>query len=588
MNLDELYNYLEDDKYFNLVLNNKKVSLLIGFIDSITDKDLKDIYVIEEIALLLKYDQDKGDFQLSWGLSWVEKLNDKQKIYLESRIKKVENPIYVFNYCYIYFLLNNKNRKFLNRGIDNYLIFVNKLSDEYINLNEDEKVYLYKHFLGLIYVSQNFKIKQEEVNNLLRTKLVKLSIRDFCRIANEIIKNKKIKVEVKRDIYDHLYSIYDKQFELIKDNELKFFFLEVLTNLYKKIFNKEDKRLLSVWGKLLMEEEGNNPFHKNILLEQALHISKRASNKQLQNNAFVKLQANKNDIKLPLHISKLELEGKIKEMYDYISNRIKEVVDSKDSEVVLRFLVQDDNFLIPKATKANINEIQTPFMRFITMKKFDINMNVVSDNAKGITIYKHMINSFSIPFIHEVFSESIKDNVLNYDSYINFLTKDKWLGNVEELIEKRIIQNNWIELLKPSLSLFFETYKDDIESGTNSINKYILVLDSLVLKFEGLFRDFLKLVEGHAMIINNTMEHKENVSFIDFFEKDIIKEKISDDNIYYFKFLFTKEGLDLRNNIAHAFYDFKHYNSYHIMLLLIAILRLGNYKMTISESEENS
>ena len=60
---------------------------------------------------------------------------------------------------------------------------------------------------------------------------------------------------------------------------------------------------------------------------------------------------------------------------------------------------------------------------------------------------------------------------------------------------------------------------------------------------------------------------------------------IPEDDIAFFKFLFTSNGINLRNNVAHCFFTTKNYTSAVMLLLIVALLRLGNYKFETKERE---
>ena len=69
------------------------------------------------------------------------------------------------------------------------------------------------------------------------------------------------------------------------------------------------------------------------------------------------------------------------------------------------------------------------------------------------------------------------------------------------------------------------------------------------------------------------------------FDKDNEKLKalLPEDDIALFKFLFTSEGMNLRNNIAHCFFQTKNYSAGTMLLLITALLKLGNYVLKRTE-----
>ena len=106
---------------------------------------------------------------------------------------------------------------------------------------------------------------------------------------------------------------------------------------------------------------------------------------------------------------------------------------------------------------------------------------------------------------------------------------------------------------------------------------YILSIDSLTLKFEGVLRAFSRQIGAQTIEIkeNGTQER---ISFDKLLENEKITRLIPSDDLALFKFLFSKDKLNLRNNVAHCFYKPNDYSASIVWLLICAFLKLGNYK----------
>jgi hypothetical protein len=73
-------------------------------------------------------------------------------------------------------------------------------------------------------------------------------------------------------------------------------------------------------------------------------------------------------------------------------------------------------------------------------------------------------------------------------------------------------------------------------------------------------------------------------------EKDIMRlltepgvvEMLGEDDVFYLRYLLTeKGGLNLRNKVAHSLLSYDQYFIGHLMLIFIAILRLGRFKLKV-------
>jgi len=110
----------------------------------------------------------------------------------------------------------------------------------------------------------------------------------------------------------------------------------------------------------------------------------------------------------------------------------------------------------------------------------------------------------------------------------------------------------------------------------------VMVMDSLTLKFEGLLRDFA-LLNGAQTIV-----HAKDVIREMFIEELLGTEEIqklfSEDDRLLFRYVFvSKYGLNLRNQVAHSFMLPHHYTFDKVLLVLMAILRLGKYEINAKE-----
>ena len=166
------------------------------------------------------------------------------------------------------------------------------------------------------------------------------------------------------------------------------------------------------------------------------------------------------------------------------------------------------------------------------------------------------------------------------------MKNNTWYGQDFTYIDtnKEIQGFDWIELLSPSLqSLIMQT---EIYTKTNKHNPQdcILAIDSLVLKFEGLLREFSRMIGAQTIEIKESGT-EERINIDKLLDNEKLKELIPKDDIAFFKFLLTSEGINLRNNIAHCFFKTKNYTLANMLLLIVALLRLGNYILKSTEKE---
>lgn len=67
-------------------------------------------------------------------------------------------------------------------------------------------------------------------------------------------------------------------------------------------------------------------------------------------------------------------------------------------------------------------------------------------------------------------------------------------------------------------------------------------------------------------------------------EIEEMKKYFDENDMLLFRYIFvSKNGLNLRNNIAHSFLQFNDYRIEYMLLLIMALLRLGKYTVDTSK-----
>jgi hypothetical protein len=130
-------------------------------------------------------------------------------------------------------------------------------------------------------------------------------------------------------------------------------------------------------------------------------------------------------------------------------------------------------------------------------------------------------------------------------------------------------------LLAPSIIEFFLQTQAWLNSKYY-LPSYVLCIDSLTLKIEGLLRDF-----SNRLNIPTSVHRKngmEEVYVNNILENETIKQHFDEDDMLFFNYLLSNEGgMNLRNNVAHCFLDYSNYNLSKILLLIAALLKIGKF-----------
>lgn len=197
-----------------------------------------------------------------------------------------------------------------------------------------------------------------------------------------------------------------------------------------------------------------------------------------------------------------------------------------------------------------------------------------------------------IHLINAVLIEAILEGKLTISVLLNCLHRSCWYGKnlTRSLPNGRTYTYNWLNLIAPALNEYFLQMDFHLADPVVNSPNFVLSLDSLTLKIEGLFRDLCR-----SSGATTSRQRQDNSGRNITVEKDIdallredaIEELFDEDDLLFFKFvLVEKVGYNLRHKIAHSLMSFQDYNWFYMNLMILVLLRLGKYNF--AEAEEGA
>ena len=528
--------------------------------------------------------------------------------YLIERLNNTNNPL--LKACYANILWNspNKHRKYAEIAVNSYL----------------ELVQLYE------------KKDLKEIDNNYGLKIVE-SISNAYKIALSSRYNvEKVKSDIKRLIHNFNFNSNNSLY-------LRRNLIELMLN-EKKIFIKEDFiGINDILWKMSEKSTVENDYQKTLLLldlgikvENKLDTDKFSWEKSIaESYESLMDDADKNDDNARLyfcenalkHYINLKDDVKISELEKkYLSfknsrklkkietpvdltetlDRCREIADEiiqDDSIGVIQYLMHNENILpkLKEVEKFVDEEMSGYFSSNLPTSSLDHNGHVSQhfsepDEMRYYNILKHYqmtIELNTINLLNTVFITAITENKLSYDILVEFLIEKSWVGKtIEKKLPKgEISQKNWLNTICPSLYEYFNLMILSL-LDPNYDQNFVLIIDSLTLKLEGLLRDICQRL-GIATFYQTQDKEKRVIAR----EKDInallreekLKELFTEDELMFFKFLLVeKAGYNIRHKIAHSLMDDNEYQMGIFHLLLLMMLRLGKYDFGSEEvgSEE--
>ena len=584
-NLDEYYEYLENDTNFQyLDLNTYKY--ITALRDKTEDEHTKKLCSYELFFADFSIEEGKHipKFQSGANAYPTLELFDDNFDYIKTRANKVQNPKYKAKYNHLLWLSPQKHIDFAKEAIESYLLLLKSSS---FAIEDNLQCLLFgKYFKNLFILSQTVNHKKDDIINYLVSLLESDKLNDFTKysLMDFIIENgKKIDSSITQKFFD-----YSKNQISYLDERVLESYLKLLVILSRKLNNSpsEFHEKLGDYHISQLENEKNKGFIAHHYYTNALEEYKKANNKEkIEQTAVILEQAKKN---IDLKKVSFELEDEkynklLNQWWDSTKEKATQLIENGNAKDIYGYLILEN--LLPKAAVLN-EEIKPVMLDLVSTMTFDINKNVSKNKSGAINSYSVHINNFSINHIWLVVSKGIKSGKISYESLIDYLNNNTWYGQDFTYIDSNSETQgfNWIQLLSPSLQSFFIQTEIDLKTNNHNPQGYILAIDSLVLKFEGLLREFSRMIGAQTIEIKDNGT-EERIGFDKLLDNAKLNALIPEDDIAFFKFLLTSSGMNLRNNVAHCFFTTKNYTSAVMLLLIVALLRLGNYELKTKEKE---
>lgn len=321
------------------------------------------------------------------------------------------------------------------------------------------------------------------------------------------------------------------------------------------------------------------------VLQEKIYYLKKADSPELPQAAEEELTERKKHVSFG-QVSSTTDEATGRLWYEFAFNASERILNQFGSDVWMYFSAAND--ILPRRddvksftenTKSNVNAIGIKLMRF------DSNMNA-SNNPNAPFLFDenaHMNLALNVQFI-SVFSQVLEKlyirNINGLQSLIDYFKKT-WLASVPaNYMGGQPIGGvgTCLDLMLPGIYSFVHQHEAGLLNRFQYENCFQLSIDSLVQRFEGTFRTFIRMQGGNTttMKSDGTAEEKPLEALLN---HEIAKHHFSENELYLFNFVFTKQGLNLRNEIAHGFSTRKTYHFGTMAMVLLCFIRLSGFSV---------
>lgn len=603
--LDELYNYLEehagDHKYPH------QISKLFQKIRDLkhkagkSDEVEKAQWEIDCFNYFIKNGELEPFFSGTDDKGHPYEYPDKSKIsetelgYIEKRLETTANPILKARYSHILWCSNRKHSKYAKAAIDSYL--------ELIKLYEEKDKNDQKSFYGLDVINSMkeasmlaFKIKYKVDN--VRTEIIRL-VKDFNFESKSAFR---VKLELIRYMIEGKDNFPSESFNglavICRDLAHKFFKEGGFHNAIDifKIGEQVDSKLglkTHDWNRSIAESyEGlinqRNESDPAVIsfCQDAIEYYRKIGDK----NKIQELEKKYEYFKGKVHFGTFSQDINLTEFVNQCKEIAQKLCTEKSEKIILVLTLNKD--LLPKRKdmekNAEESSKKTVFLSTISAVITDQRGHTAEhfsteDEKRYHGILQQYHYSMQLEkqiLIDQIFIESVKNNKLNIDIVMSHFEKNSWYGkNITKSVPGGTITYNWLNLVAPSVNDYFIRMQIYFSESTYVPN-FILAMDSLVLKIEGLVRDIC-VFSGITTFYQTKDKQGRSIvreKDINWLLREIPENLFDEDDLLFFKFVLVEQaGFNLRHKIAHCLIDYSEYHMEYMHLLLLVLFRLGKY-----------
>ncbi|MBS1778732.1 MAG: DUF4209 domain-containing protein [Bacteroidetes bacterium] len=512
--------------------------------------------------------------------------------FIKRRAKDSTAALLKARYYHVLWKSPLKNKNFAENAIENYITAIVQC----VNLIDREDNY--SHLIGKLYenlvaITQEAKVSNEHAKGMAASLLSDQRLSFWAKhgIVDDMLKYSKI---FKANDFENVLPIFEQRIKGIEAKSDDFMLVnyhlptaikvaQKLRSDIKKWHNEIGLAYIRMANKEI--DEGRNWIkldnYRNAI--NAFRLAGNSSEKEATEQLYFELKP-----KVRLEEFRVDFDEetvkKLQEFQEELRTKAQNLL--KEEPDYIYSLIAKGTFF-PKyndVLDAARNKKAT-FLDFVTTLHFDGNKNIskhsedTEERREILEIYGNRIKETLLPFLHYVIVLGTKSGHLTSKNFILFLIHHSWIGKPHVRIDLNgnPEQTNWIFQIAPAISEFFNQVLAWGESKYYNPN-FILCTDSLTLKIEGLFRNFserlnISTSKGKRNGVQEVMAH-------DVINNEIIRKYFDDSDRLLFDYVFSNEGgLNLRNNIAHCFYNENEYHPDKMLLLLAVLLRLGKYNI---------
>lgn len=521
--------------------------------------------------------------------------------YLITRLDTTNQPKLKARYAHILWCSPKKHKKFAKIAIDSYFKLISTYEQGY-----DKDGHFLDHEISEAVINAYSIARQindgvEEVKSELRRLVQKFSSSAAFSARNLIqfmLESKKGFVKADFDGLENVCWQIAECFTNDKQTAIEFLTLgETVARKLNKQSHPWHQRIAQHYEALMKVFE-NDPNVPLVYCMNAIENYKKIHDEEKVKELEQRYSELRGSMVFGEFREQIDLTETVKEFSEFA----KELVKNETSEEIIQYLIWDKGLLptyneVEKSTQEQVKE--SPLLHMLSKVVLDQSVNTAqhfdSEEEKKyfgiLSNYKLHLELANIYLIQAVFCEAILENKLTFDVIIDFIKKYCWYGKdlSKQLPNDQTVTYNWLNLIAPALYEYFRQMDCFFADPTINFPNFVLGLDSLILKIEGLFRELCQLsgiATFHQKKDNSGRNIAQEKDINTLLREDAIKNLFDENDLLFFRFLLIEKlGYNLRHRIAHSLMSFQEYGGDYMHLVILALLRLGKYDFTRNDDE---
>ena len=584
MTKEELYSKLEQE--FELIHDNYKYMKMFQ-----TDEaDVAQIARFENVLL-------KGDVGYWVGL-WGDDTKNAVRVYCEKRYAETQNKHLKAKYGWGLWAIGGKSDyRLLNKTIELIL----EVLESYLNEDDYEHASTFCHYYKRIYYHCCKMGKGNQMVSLINQVMASgndtLKFQALAMIyhqeqedvwigeKNEGYADKE-QLHFLKKLDAHLLAktsldLAAKETEALKYERLIEWAVLFSANTNDVTMKKEAYEKLGDYKMthLFPEQEGNlAPPHQNdILLREAMHCYNEASNKEKLEQATLAYEQNlpkKRFIRLTNTTTVEKINKEIEKKNKYIIA----IVEKGTLSIISHLLGYGvDVFfafhkVLSKTRKKGKQLYYQTMMGAAVEDSFHNSRESTHEKVMTFQVADHFYKNTSFDVFLCVICSGLKAGTLSIE-----ILKEALIGLGFDLevnktdADGRVIGTSYWERVEIGMKDFLNLIQDYAEQKDVDW-RYCLTF--LSTQFEGLLRDVITKLGGTTTRIKKERD-TELIPLEGLLGSKCLEKAFSEDDIILFKMAFTKDGYNIRNDVAHGMLLPQEYNATRAMLVFVSIIRLS-------------